>query len=59
MENATRDGDETTLRNLLAELVDTIARTTHRTDNGQVAIPGNIADLTTTVLSRLGWRTRK
>lgn len=56
MENATRDGNADRMRDLIAELE---IATTRRSDNGRVAIPGNVADLATTVLSRLGWRIRK
>lgn len=58
MENATRDGDADRMRDLIAELENTVTRAT-RSDNGRVAIPGNVADLATAVLSRLGWRIRK
>jgi cellulose biosynthesis protein BcsQ len=57
MENAARDDDADRMRELLAELEATIAPTTR--DNGQVAMPGNVADLTTAVIGRLDWRTRK
>ena len=59
MENATRDGDTQRMRELIAELELTIAPAAGTQDNGHVAIPVNVADLATAVLSRLGWRTRK
>ena len=57
MDNATRDDDADRIRELTADLETTIASTAR--GNGTVAIPGNVADLTTFVLGRLGWRTRK
>ncbi|MGB3443379.1 MAG: CATRA system-associated protein [Actinophytocola sp.] len=59
MENSTRDGNADRMRELITELEITTDHTTHRIDNGRVAIPGNVAALATAVLSRLGWRIRK
>jgi MinD-like ATPase involved in chromosome partitioning or flagellar assembly len=59
MENATRDGDADRMRDLVVDLDTALARSTHRTENGQVGIPGNVAELAAGVLSRLGWRIRK
>jgi cellulose biosynthesis protein BcsQ len=59
MENAARDGDAERMRELVTELEVTIDRAPTAQDNGHVAIPGNVAELTTVVISRLGWRTRK
>ncbi|MFI7674291.1 CATRA system-associated protein [Actinophytocola sp. NPDC049390] len=57
MANATRDGDVKRMRVLVAELEAVIAPAVQ--DNGRVAIPGNVADLVTALLSRLGWRIRE
>jgi MinD-like ATPase involved in chromosome partitioning or flagellar assembly len=57
MENAVRDGDADRVRDLIVDLEIAIARSA--TDNGQVPIPGNVAELTTGLLSKLGWRIRK
>lgn len=59
MDNATRDGDTDRMRGLVAALEATVARAPTAQDNGRVAIPGNVADLTTALLSRLGWRIRE
>jgi hypothetical protein len=59
MENAARDDDVGRTGDLVTELEAALGRATGGHDNGRVAIPGNVADLTTAVLSRLGWRTRK
>jgi hypothetical protein len=45
------------VRALIADLETAITRTT--TENSQVAIPGNVAELASTLLSKLGWRIRK
>jgi hypothetical protein len=59
MENATRDDDADRMRELVAELESIVDGASHHSYNGSVAMPGNVAELTTVVLSRLGWRTRK
>lgn len=59
MENAVRDDDVDRMRSLLADLEATIAQAKHKTENGQVAIPMDVATLASGVLSRVGWRTRK
>jgi MinD-like ATPase involved in chromosome partitioning or flagellar assembly len=59
MDNATRDDDGERLTGLVADLANTVALAAVRPDNGRVAIPGNVADLATAVLSRISWRTRK
>ncbi|GAB1513666.1 CATRA system-associated protein [Actinophytocola sp. KF-1] len=57
MEKAARDGDVARMRVLVAELEAATAPTAQ--DNGRVAIPGNVAELATALLSRLGWRIRE
>ncbi len=59
METATRDGNADQMRNLVVDLEAALGRATHRADNGQVGIPGNVEELAAAVLSRLGWRIRK
>ncbi len=56
MENAARDGNAEQMRALVADLEATVARAG---GNGRVAIPGNIAELAMTLLSRLVWLIRK
>jgi cellulose biosynthesis protein BcsQ len=59
MENAARDGNAELMRDLITELETAIDRAPSGQDNGHVGIPGNVAELTTVVIGRLGWRTRK
>ncbi len=59
IEDATRDDDRDRMRDLVALLTHTIAGASGRTDNGGVAMPRNLTELTTSVLSRLGWRIKE
>jgi hypothetical protein len=58
MENAVRDGNADRVRTLTVDLETAISGSA-TTENGQVTIPGNVAELATGLLSKLGWRIRK